>query len=114
MLNLRNCWHKKDRENSLYRRLWVRVDGSIAILAGVVNFLPYPNPPRTRSEGVRNQQMIEDCYMLLVTYKYLKTDGRVRQNRGFSQPDFVAATRVKKNGFFASRYVQVCISAKTL
>ena len=40
--------------------------------------------------------MIEDCYILLVTYKYLKADGRVRQNRGFSPLDFVAATRVKK------------------
>jgi len=31
---------------------------AIAILAGVVNFLPHPNPPRTRGEGVRNSQMI--------------------------------------------------------
>ena len=31
---------------------------SIAILAGVVNFLPHPNPPRTRGPGVRNSQMI--------------------------------------------------------
>jgi len=30
----------------------------IAILPGVVNFLPHPNPPRTRGEGVRNSQMI--------------------------------------------------------
>ena len=30
----------------------------IAILAGVVNFLPHPNPPRTRGPGVRNSQMI--------------------------------------------------------
>ena len=30
----------------------------IAILAGVVIFLPHPNPPRTRGEGVRNSQMI--------------------------------------------------------
>ena len=27
---------------------------TIAILAGVVNFLPHPNPPRTRGPGVRN------------------------------------------------------------
>jgi hypothetical protein len=32
--------------------------GYIAILAGVVNFLPHPNPPRSRGEGVRNSQMI--------------------------------------------------------
>ena len=30
----------------------------IAILAGVVKFLPHPNPPRTQGEGVRNSQMI--------------------------------------------------------
>ena len=30
----------------------------IAILAGVVNSLPYPNSPRTRGSGVRNSQMI--------------------------------------------------------
>jgi hypothetical protein len=30
----------------------------IAILAGVVNFLPHPNPPRTRDPGVRNSQMM--------------------------------------------------------
>ena len=30
----------------------------IAILAGVVNFLPHPNPPRTRGSGVRNSQMM--------------------------------------------------------
>ncbi|NJM63948.1 MAG: hypothetical protein HC849_33505 [Oscillatoriales cyanobacterium RU_3_3] len=30
----------------------------IAILAGAVNFLPHPNPPRTSGEGVRNLQMI--------------------------------------------------------
>jgi len=32
--------------------------GYIAILAEVVNFLPHPNPPRTRGEGVKNSQMI--------------------------------------------------------
>jgi hypothetical protein len=31
---------------------------AIAILAGVVIFLPHPSPPRTRGEGVRNSQMI--------------------------------------------------------
>ena len=31
---------------------------TIAILAGVVNFLPHPNPPREFGEGVRNSQMI--------------------------------------------------------
>jgi len=30
----------------------------IAILAGVVNFLPHPNPPQGIGEGVRNSQMI--------------------------------------------------------
>ncbi len=30
----------------------------IAIIAGVVIFLPHPNPPRTRGSGVRNSQMI--------------------------------------------------------
>jgi hypothetical protein len=30
----------------------------IAILAGVVNFLPHPSPPREFGEGVRNLQMI--------------------------------------------------------
>ena len=30
----------------------------IAILAGVVNFLPHPNPPREFGPGVRNSQMI--------------------------------------------------------
>ncbi len=30
----------------------------IAILAGVVTFLPHPNPPRTRWESVRNSQMM--------------------------------------------------------
>jgi hypothetical protein len=34
---------------------------AISILAGVVNFLPHPNPPRTRGEGVRNSQS-QDCY----------------------------------------------------
>jgi hypothetical protein len=29
-----------------------------AILAGVVNFLPHPSPPRTCGPGVRNSQMI--------------------------------------------------------
>ncbi|WP_445250231.1 RNA-guided endonuclease InsQ/TnpB family protein [Microcoleus sp. OTE_8_concoct_300] len=33
-------------------------NGTIAILAGVVNFLPLPNPPRTCGEGVRNSQMM--------------------------------------------------------
>jgi hypothetical protein len=36
----------------------------ITILAGVVIFLPHPNPPREFGEGVRNSQMILDCYML--------------------------------------------------
>jgi hypothetical protein len=31
---------------------------NIAILAGVVNFLPHPNPPRCLGEGVRDSQMI--------------------------------------------------------
>ncbi|UNU25178.1 hypothetical protein D0A37_16300 [Microcoleus vaginatus HSN003] len=31
---------------------------AIAILAEVVIFLPYPNPPRTRREKVRNSQMM--------------------------------------------------------
>ena len=31
---------------------------AIAILAGVVNFLPHPNPPREFGEGVKNLQMI--------------------------------------------------------
>ena len=31
---------------------------AMAILAGVVNFLPHPSPPRTRGPGVRNSQMI--------------------------------------------------------
>jgi len=31
---------------------------AIAILAGAVNFLPHPSPPRTRGPGVRNSQMI--------------------------------------------------------
>ena len=31
---------------------------SIAIIAGVVNFLPHPNAPREFGEGVRNSQMI--------------------------------------------------------
>ena len=56
LLNLRNCWHRKDRENSWYGRLWVR----------------------------------DERCILLVTYKYLKTCGRVRRNRVFSQPYFVA------------------------
>ena len=30
----------------------------IAILAGVINFLPHPSPRRSRGEGVRNSQMI--------------------------------------------------------
>ena len=30
----------------------------IAILAGVINFLPHPNPPRSRGSGVRNLQMM--------------------------------------------------------
>ena len=37
-------------------RTYIEID--IAILAGVVNFLPHPSPPRTRGEGVRNSQMI--------------------------------------------------------
>jgi predicted aspartyl protease len=32
--------------------------GDIAILAGVVNFLPHPSPPREFGEGARNSQMI--------------------------------------------------------
>ena len=31
---------------------------AMAILAGLVNFLPHPSPPRTRGSGVRNSQMI--------------------------------------------------------
>jgi hypothetical protein len=34
------------------------ISETIAILAGVVNFLPHPNPPRCLGEGVRNSQMI--------------------------------------------------------
>jgi len=37
------------------------------ILAGVVNFLPYPNPPRTRGLGVRNSQMMRGLlYVILL------------------------------------------------
>ena len=39
----------------------------IAILAGVVNFFPHPCPPRTRGSGVRNSQMIQDCYSTAAT-----------------------------------------------
>ena len=39
-------------------RTIVYTSGNIAILAGVVNFLPHPNPPRCLGEGVRNSQMI--------------------------------------------------------
>lgn len=75
LLNLRNCWHRKNRGNSLYGRL-----------------------------GVRDERAI-----LLLTYKYLKTDGRVRQNRGFSQPYFVTATRVKKK-VSSPRGMSRCVS----
>ena len=34
------------------------VNQVIAILAGVINFLPHPSPPRSRGPGVRNSQMI--------------------------------------------------------
>ncbi len=36
---------------------------SIAILAGVVNFLPHPTLPEPDRSGARNSQMIEDCYI---------------------------------------------------
>jgi hypothetical protein len=39
----------------------VVIDGAcldIAILAGVVNSLPHPSPPREFGEGVRNSPMI--------------------------------------------------------
>jgi hypothetical protein len=42
----------------------------IAILAGVVNFLPHPNPPRTRSLGSKkftNDARIAICYLTLLT-----------------------------------------------
>ena len=40
-------------------------NGYIAILAGVVNFLPHPSPPRTRGSGVRNSQMMRGSLYLL-------------------------------------------------
>jgi len=36
----------------------ILLDCYIAILAGVVNFLPHPNPPRGFGDKVRNSQMI--------------------------------------------------------
>ena len=42
--------------NKQPRQFYLRQN--IANLAGVVNFLPHPSPPRTRGEGVRNSQMI--------------------------------------------------------
>ena len=35
----------------LFYRRSNKQEGFIAILAGVVNFLPHPNPPRTRPLG---------------------------------------------------------------
>jgi len=52
--------HKKKpfhKENSI----------AIAILAGVVNFLPHPNPPRTRGEGVRDSQMMRGLLYIFLT-----------------------------------------------
>ncbi len=44
-----------------------------------------------------------DGAIVLVTYKYLKTDGRVRRNRFCSQQYFVSARgKSKKPGFLAS------------
>jgi len=53
--------------------------------------------------------------ILLVTYKYLKTDARVRSNRVFS-PNYFVAARGKSKNPVASRLAAVagCISAKTL
>jgi transposase len=45
-----NCGTHDDRDGNAAK--------NIAILAGVVNFLPHPNPPRTRGPGVRDSQMI--------------------------------------------------------
>ena len=46
------------RKPSLLNLLGLMQLAHIAILAGVVNFLPHPNPPRTRGSGVRDSQMI--------------------------------------------------------
>jgi hypothetical protein len=46
------------RKPSLLNLLGLTQLAHIAILAGVVNFLPHPNPPRTRGSGVRDSQMI--------------------------------------------------------
>ena len=42
---------------------------TIAILAGVVNFLPHPNFPRTRDPGVRNSQMMRGLLYIAVLKK---------------------------------------------
>ena len=38
----------------------------IAILAGVVNFLPHPNPPRGFGKGLRNSQMMRGLLYLVL------------------------------------------------
>src|SRR4028118_2027243 len=42
---------------------------NLAILAGVVNFLPHPNPPRTRGSGVRDSQMMRGLLYIAVLKK---------------------------------------------
>ena len=52
----RNSRFTHDRDSRQCRH------SNIAILAGAVNFLPHPSPPRSRGSGVRNSQMIQDRY----------------------------------------------------
>ena len=76
---------------------------------------PMPMPYALCPMPARAPHVTEKGYILLVTYKYLKTDARVRSNRVFS-PNYFVAARGKSKNPVASRLAAVagCISAKTL
>ena len=55
-VEFRTVGSRSGSRNQQPRQFYLRQN--IANLAGVVNFLPHPSPPRTRGSGVRNSQMI--------------------------------------------------------
>ncbi len=52
---LSNC---QAARKAMQKSVQIELLRTIAILAGVINFLPHPSPPRSRGPGVRNSQMI--------------------------------------------------------
>jgi hypothetical protein len=52
------CTQNKGSRRSMKKQPSRPPKHDIAILAGIVNFLPHPSPPREFGEGVRNSQMI--------------------------------------------------------